>query len=196
MEKPTPGLNLPENLILASRSPRRKVLLESLGVSFRVETLKIEETWPENLEPIKIVEYLAQKKAKVINIEFPGSLILSADTLIVLDNKVLGKPSDQYEAFQMLTDLSGRSHQVITGVCLMDQRKTQTLNDTTLVSFKLLASAEIEYYINNFSPFDKAGAYGIQEWIGMIGIEHIEGSYFNVMGLPVHKVYDALLNWY
>ena len=179
--------------ILASKSPRRKQLLLSLGIDFEVKTKEVDETYPEKLSIEKIPVFLARKKAE----SFQGNLkekelLITADTIVCYENEVLGKPANKKEATKMLRMLSGNEHQVISGVCLTSTDKQSTFYATSNVKFKQLTKNEIEYYISNFKPFDKAGAYGIQEWIGIIGITHIEGSFYNVMGLPIQKLYEEI----
>nr|WP_320120553.1 Maf-like protein [uncultured Marinifilum sp.] len=180
-------------LILASQSPRRHQMLKELGVSFEIKTKEVEEIYPENMEPEKVPVYLAELKASAFKSDFKNNeLVITADTIVCVDNCILGKPKDREDAVKMLKALSGRSHQVISGVCLMNREKKVSFATTTDVHFKVLSDKEINYYIDNFKPFDKAGAYGIQEWIGFIGIDGIEGSYFNVVGLPIQRLYQEL----
>jgi len=183
-------MNLKYNLILASKSPRRQQLLTDAGFKFKVKTKNVDETFPDNLKAEEIAEYIATKKAKAFLNDHENSIILTADTIVALNNEIFGKPEDAEEAFEMISKLSGSSHDVITGVSITLNKKIHTFHDKTVVSFKELSKEEINYYIENFKPFDKAGAYGIQEWIGMIGITKIEGSYFNVVGLPINKLYQ------
>lgn len=183
-------------LILASKSPRRKALLEDAGFSFKTEPVDIDENYPENLAPAAVAEYLAEKKAKAYALPLKDEILLTADTVVSTEDKILGKPENQEEAFSMLKSLSGTNHKVISGVCLKNDRHSVTFHDTTQVMFKPLDNDEIWYYIQHFKPYDKAGAYAIQEWIGMIGVEEIKGSYFNVIGLPVHKVYSTLMEYF
>lgn len=181
------------NYILASKSPRRQELLKSLGIKFQVRTKEVDENYPENLSPDKIPGFLAEKKAKAFNSELNNNdLLITADTIVVLNGKVLEKPLDYNHAFRMLSALSGKMHEVITGVCLSSIEKSIVFSSLTNVQFKQLTNSEIDYYITTFKPFDKAGAYGIQEWIGSIGISHIEGSFYNVMGLPLQKLYEEI----
>ena len=181
------------NYILASKSPRRQELLKSLGIKFQVRTKEVDENYPENLSPGKIPGFLAEKKAKAFNSELNNNdLLITADTIVVLNGKVLEKPLDYNHAFRMLSALSGKMHEVITGVCLSSFEKSIVFSSLTNVQFKQLTNSEIDYYITTFKPFDKAGAYGIQEWIGSIGISHIEGSFYNVMGLPLQKLYEEI----
>ncbi|MBN1924197.1 MAG: septum formation protein Maf [Prolixibacteraceae bacterium] len=183
-------------IILASKSPRRSQLLQELGLPFDVLALESDETYPENLPVEQISEYLARKKAAPFRKKpEPNTLVITADTIVAVDEQVLGKPADYNEAFEMLELLSGRWHIVSTGVCLLAAGKEVSFTSVTRVRFKKLTKREIDHYITHFKPFDKAGAYGIQEWIGYIAVEKIEGSYFNVMGLPVQKLYDELCNF-
>jgi septum formation protein len=181
------------NFILASKSPRRQQLLKSLNIEFKVITKEVNEIYPENLQREEIPVFLAELKSKPFIPELSdGDLLITADTVVCLGNAVLGKPRDYDEAFAMLENLSGKEHQVITGVCLSTNKKMHSFYSLTNVQFKNLSGPEIEYYINQFKPYDKAGAYGIQEWIGTIGISHIEGSFYNVMGLPIQKLYEEI----
>ncbi len=182
------------NLILASRSPRRIELLSALGIPFTLQHSDIPEEYPAHLSMTEIPEYLAQRKAAFFEGTLStGDLLVTADTIVWLNGEVLGKPASEEEAYAMLLKLSGRVHQVVTGVCLMSTEKQKTFSAVTHVTFKTLAEQEILYYIRNFHPFDKAGAYGIQEWIGLAGITRIEGSYFNVVGLPIHDLYREIM---
>ena len=179
--------------ILASKSPRRQQLLRSLGIDFEVKTKEVDETYPDDLFKNEIPVYLARKKAKPFKYNLcQNELLITADTIVYYENDVLGKPGNNEEARQMLQMLSGHEHQVITGVCLTSAKKQTAFFAVSNVQFKHLTENEIEYYITNFKPFDKAGAYGIQEWIGTIGITHIEGSFYNVMGLPIQKLYEEI----
>lgn len=185
------------DIILASQSPRRHQLLKNMGIRYRalVKT-DIDETYPKHLKNIEIAEYLAQKKASEYNNELKSNTILiTADTIVSLNDEILGKPTDKNDAVEMLKKLSGNHHNVITGICLKSINKEFVFSCNTSVYFKNLTIDEILYYIDNYKPFDKAGAYGVQEWIGYIGIERIEGSYFNVVGLPVQKLYSKLNNF-
>ncbi len=181
------------NIILASKSPRRQQLLKSLGIDFIVKTKEVDEVYPDGLSKVQIPVYLAELKSKpFVNGLGHKDLVITADTVVCLQDKVLGKPKDFQEAFEMIRSLSGIVHQVITGVCLSSQNKSYSFYSLTNVQFKELSDSEIEYYISRFKPFDKAGAYGIQEWIGSIGITHIEGSFYNVMGLPIQRLYEEI----
>ena len=181
------------NYILASNSPRRKQLLESLGIEFQVITKEVEENYPDNLEKEEIPLYLARLKAQPFLEEIgEKDMVITADTIVWLNGKVMGKPKNRSEAVKMLNELSGKQHQVISGVCLTTKQKEISFFSTSDVLFKELTKEEIEYYITKYKPYDKAGAYGIQEWIGRIGISHIEGSFYNVMGLPIQKLYEIV----
>jgi septum formation protein len=184
-------------VILASQSPRRKKLLEDLGLKFETQPVDIDESYPSYLKAQDIALYLSQLKAKVFNFDklCENCLIITADTIVWQDGQVLPKPKNDEEATRILNLLSGNIHEVITGVTFRTRQRIFSFYSSTKVYFKELSSEEIAYYIDNFKPFDKAGAYGIQEWIGYIGIEKIEGSYFNVVGLPVQKLYTELQNF-
>jgi septum formation protein len=182
------------HLILASNSPRRRELLGGLGLNFEVKVLPgIDESYPEQLPVTEIAAYIAKKKADAYKAVMQADdLVITADTIVIVGNEVLGKPHDAADAAQMLRKLSGRKHQVTTGVCLTTKACQRQLSVTTDVTFKQLSDEEIDYYVRTYSPLDKAGAYGIQEWIGYIGVTALEGSYFNVMGLPVQRIYQEL----
>jgi septum formation protein len=182
-------------LILASSSPRRQYLMKEAGFEFSIEKPDVEETFPDEMPVDQVAKYLAAKKAEYFRPRIHNEIIVTADTVVVLSNKILNKPADPKEAFQMLSNLSGRTHLVITGVSIFSKEKEESFDDTTEVTFKKLSNEEIDFYVTNYKPFDKAGAYGAQDWIGMVAIEKIVGSYFNVMGLPIHKVYTHLHNW-
>lgn len=182
-------------IVLASNSPRRKELLSGLGVSYEVRTLPdIDESYPESLKGGDIPLYIAREKADAYrSLMQPDELIITADTIVWLEGRVLGKPRDREEALQMLRDMSGRSHEVFTGVCLTTAAWQRSFVAQTEVRFAPLTEEEIIYYVDKYQPMDKAGAYGVQEWIGFIGVEYIAGSYYNIMGLPVQKLYRELL---
>ena len=186
-----------KKIILASKSPRRQYLLKELGLDFEILDISVNEEYPEGLAAEEIALYLAELKAA--NMDFnrieENAIVITADTIVCLGDEILGKPSGYGEAVRMLQKLSGKKHDVITGVCLRSKSKKRVFHSLSSVYFKELSLEEIEYYIDNFQPFDKAGGYGIQEWIGYIGIEKIEGSFFNVMGLPVKELYEELLNF-
>ncbi len=185
-------IKLNKKLILASNSPRRKQILTDAGFEFSVSVKEIDESFSTEIPVIEVAEYLAKKKAEVFPQNLDNTIILTADTIVAVDNLILNKPADKKGAVEMLKKLSGRSHVVHTGVCLREGNNENSFTDTTIVSFKSLTDNEIEYYIETCKPFDKAGAYGVQDFIGMVGIDKIEGSYFTVMGLPIHRVYQAL----
>lgn len=185
-------MNLKYPLILASKSPRRQELLHQAGIPFIVQTKDTDEDFAPAMPVDKVARYLAEKKAAAFREESNSHLILTADTTVLVDDLILNKPADAAEAAAMLQRLSGRSHRVVSGVCLLASGEQISFDDTTEVFFRKLTKWETDHYIETYQPFDKAGAYGIQEWIGMVGIEKIIGSYYTVMGLPVHKVYQAL----
>ena len=182
-------------VILASNSPRRKELLAGLGVDYEVRTLPdVDESYPETLQGADIPLYIAKEKADAyVAMMQPGELMITADTIVWLDGKVLGKPRDREDALQMLRTMSGRTHEVFTGVCITTTDWQRSFTAQTEVRFATLSEEELAYYVDNFQPMDKAGAYGVQEWIGFIGVENISGSYYNIMGLPVQKLYRELL---
>ena len=182
------------NVILASGSPRRQQFFKDLEIDFSIQLKEIEEIYPENLKGVAITDYLSNLKSDAFSTLNDNDLLITSDTIVWLEGKALGKPKDTKEAFTMLRAMSGKKHEVITSVCIKSNSFRKIINDITSVTFKELSDEEIQYYINNYKPFDKAGAYGIQEWIGFIGIDKIEGSYFNVVGLPVHKLYKELMN--
>jgi septum formation protein len=180
-------------IILASKSPRRQQLLGDLGLKFSVQSMDVPEEFPEYLGMNEVPVYLAELKAEAFRPQLKDNqLVITADTIVWLDGQVLNKPVDYADGFRMLNDLSGKKHQVITGVCLLSKKKKVSFHTLTDVWFKPLSHEEIHYYLEQYKPYDKAGAYGIQEWIGYIGIYRIEGSFFNVMGLPVQSVYEHL----
>jgi septum formation protein len=189
---------VPENLkkyqiILASKSPRRQHLLKELGLDFEVHVSEVDEYFPPELGMTAIPEYLAELKANAVRAKMPeNSLVIAADTIVWKDETVLGKPGNEQEAIEMLQKLSSSQHQVITGVNIQSSTKKYSFHAVTEVWFDELSDDEIAYYVDRFKPYDKAGGYGIQEWIGYVGIQKIEGSFYNVMGLPVHKVYQFL----
>ena len=181
------------NYILASKSPRRQQLLQLLGIPFIVKTHEVEENYPEDLTKEEIPVYLAKLKSETFRSELKDNdLLITADTIVWMNGKVLGKPADRNEAKSMLKELSGKGHQVISGVCLTSVNKQISFYSLSNVQFKKLTDKEIEYYISHSNPFDKAGSYGIQDWIGIIGITGIDGSFYNVMGLPIQKLYEEI----
>ena len=186
--------NIGYNIILASNSPRRKELLAGLGVEFDVRLIDgIDETYPSDIESHDVAEYIAKKKADAYRQSIASNeLIITADTIVILGDEIFGKPLNADDAYAMLQKLSGKTHQVITGVCLLTKNEQRVFRVTTDVTFKELELEEIKYYVDNYKPFDKAGAYGIQEWIGYIGVTSLNGSYFNVVGFPVQRIYTEL----
>ena len=180
------------DVVLGSNSPRRRELLKDMGLTFRVEAIKgIDETYPASLPVEEIPVFLARIKAQGHPLQ-PNELLITADTVVVLDEAVLGKPEDEADAHRMLRAISGRAHRVISGVCVTTINRSESFSDTSIVHFAELTDEEIDYYIKNYNPLDKAGAYGIQEWIGNIGISGINGDFYNVMGLPTRKLYQVL----
>lgn len=187
-------MNNSYKIILASNSPRRKELLEGVDIPFEVRVIDgIDESYPDTLPTKDIAEYISKKKAVAYRQTMASDeLVITADTIVVLGSQVMGKPHNTDEACSMLRQLSGKTHQVITGVTLTAMERQVSFSVETDVTFKVLSDEEIEYYVSHYRPFDKAGAYGIQEWIGHIGVTGMSGSYFNVMGLPVQRIYEAL----
>lgn len=187
------------NIILGSGSPRRKELLQGLGLEFQVLVRKgISEEYPADMPAQDVAQYIAEEKAEAYTdlLDNPQTLVITADTVVICDGQILGKPADAADARRMLAMLGGKTHQVTTGVCVETKEKKVAFHVTTDVTFKQLTDDEISYYISNYRPFDKAGAYGIQEWIGYIGVTAMNGSYFNVMGLPVQRIYQTLVDEY
>ena len=183
-------------IILASRSPRRQQLLRDLGIKFEIAETDFDETFPAGLDGRETALFLAVKKADSFRQSIADNeIVITADTIVWCNGKVLGKPASLEDARSMIRELSGNTHEVITGVCLLGSKKESAFENTTRVTFEELTDSEIDYYINSFKPFDKAGAYGIQEWIGIAACSRIEGSYFNVVGLPAQKLYRELLNF-
>ncbi|WP_299667324.1 Maf-like protein [uncultured Polaribacter sp.] len=182
------------HIILASGSPRRQQFFKDLNLDFTIQLKEIEEIYPKELKGTEITDYLADLKSKSFTNLKEKDILITSDTIVWLEGKALGKPKNTDEAFKMLRDLSGKKHEVITSIAIRSNSFQKIIQDITTVTFKELSDEEINYYITNYKPFDKAGGYGIQEWIGFIGITTIEGSYFNVVGLPVHKLYEVLMN--
>ena len=182
------------HIILASNSPRRRELLRGLDLAFDVRVLPdIAENFPETIEPKDVAEYISKVKANAyLDTITEKELVLTADTVVIIDREILGKPHDAGQAKAMLHKISGRKHQVVTGVCLTTKERQHSFSVSTDVTFKELSDAEINYYVETYEPLDKAGAYGIQEWIGYVGVTSLEGSYFNVMGLPVQRIWTEL----
>lgn len=181
-------------IVLASNSPRRKELLQRMGVNFKVRTLfGIDESYPDSLRGEDIVCYISRNKAKAYQSSMaPNELLITADTIVYVDGEVLGKPKNAEQAKEMLHKLSGKTHQVITGVTIVTAKRTENFGVTSQVKFTNITDEERNFYVDNYLPFDKAGAYGIQEWIGIVAVEEIKGSYFNVVGLPVQRLYQKL----
>lgn len=183
------------NIILASGSPRRQQFLNDLNLDFTIDVREIEEVFPDTLKGAEITDYLAKLKSEPFADLNSDDLLITSDTIVWMNDKAIGKPKDKEDAIKILNDLSGNMHEVITSICFKTRTNTKIINDITKVYFKELSKNEIEFYVDNFEPFDKAGSYGIQDWIGYIGVEKIEGSYFNVMGFPVHKFYQEMLKF-
>jgi len=188
-------IKLKAPLILGSQSPRRKQLLEEIGLDFTVLPRPTDEYFPGNMHPRAVAVMISENKAKAYDDLSPANIVITADTVVAVDGKVLGKPQGEVDARDMLKLLSGRKHQVISGVTVFHKGKFSSFAELTEVNFRKLSDYEIGYYIEHFQPMDKAGAYGIQDWIGKIGITHIEGDYYNVMGLPVSRLYLELLQY-
>lgn len=188
-----------KKLILASKSPRRSQLLREAGFSFVNKTKDVDESYPEGLEPYEVAEYIAGKKAKgcvdFLEGEASDTILITSDTIVVLGDKIYGKPKNYEDAVRILKELSGKTHQVITGVCLQDASKKRTFHGVSKVTFSALNEEEIDYYLKSCEPYDKAGSYGVQEWLGHCKITKIEGTYANIMGLPVDLVYENLLTF-
>lgn len=185
-----------KHLILGSSSPRRQELIKGLGLEVEIRIISVKEEYPDRLRHFEISDYLAQLKSIPFQETLAANdILITSDTIVWFENKALGKPKDNNDAFQMLKSLSGHTHEVITSVCFKSIGKEKTINSITKVTFKALSDSEINYYINNFTLLDKAGSYGIQDWIGQIAVTKIEGSYFNVMGFPIDKIYETLLTF-
>jgi len=183
-------------IVLASGSPRRQQFLRDLDANFEIRLKEVDEIYPENLKGAEITDYLAELKAAALEESLSDNeILITSDTLVWHENKALGKPTDKEDAFAMLKSLSGKTHEVITSVCIKNAGNSETFNETTKVTFNPLTDEEIAYYLEEYKPYDKAGSYGIQEWIGLVAIARIEGSYANVVGLPVDKVYKRLMKF-
>ncbi|WMJ73827.1 Maf family protein [Cytophagaceae bacterium ABcell3] len=182
-------------LILASASPRRQQILADAGIFFTIKTKSVPEIYPKDMPAPKVPEFLSKLKADSLKEELNNEVVLAADTIVSLNGLILEKPKDRQHAIEMLSMLSGKMHEVYTGVTILNKEKSLSFSDVSEVYFKDLSQKDIEHYIDNFKPYDKAGAYGIQEWIGMIGIRKINGSFYNVMGLPIHLVIDELVKF-
>jgi len=181
-------------IILGSKSPRRQELLRGLGIEFEVRTKETDESYPADLAAEEVPEYIAKLKARAFAELSADDTLITADTVVIVDGEIFGKPHTREDAVRMLSALSGRNHQVVTGVSICHGEKQISFSDETVVHFCDLTDEEISYYVDKYRPYDKAGAYGVQEWIGYVAVDRMEGSYFNVMGLPIHKVYQALKN--
>ncbi|NBC82793.1 MAG: septum formation protein Maf [Bacteroidetes bacterium] len=182
-------------IILASQSPRRQHLLKELQIPFEIIVRDCDETYPENMEPMDVPAYLVNKKSEsYTDLIADKTLIITADTVVINEHSIIGKPENETDAVRLLQTISNNTHLVVSGVCLRTSDKQRVFSSLTKVTFRQLGQDEIDYYIRQFSPMDKAGAYGIQEWIGFIGVEKIEGSFFNVMGLPTQQLYTEMLN--
>ena len=185
-------LNKISPIILASKSPRRQELLQLMGIDFKVVLKEVDETYPEGLSPTEIAVHIAEKKAKAFDEVIHDEIVITADTIVCLDGKILGKPENEEHAFEILSDLSGKRHEVITAVCLLKNHHLTSFYEISEVFFKTLSDEQIRHYISTYSPMDKAGAYGIQEWIGLVAVEKINGSYSNIVGLPTQRLYEEL----
>jgi len=179
-------------IILASKSPRRQELLKLMGFDFQVFLREVDESYPPGLSPSEIAVYISEKKAKAFDLLIENEIVITADTIVSLDGNIMGKPENEDHAFEMLSELSGKRHDVITGVSLLKNHKVSSFYELTEVFFKEISAEQIRYYINTCQPMDKAGAYGIQEWIGLVAVDRINGSYSNVVGLPTHRLYSEL----
>ncbi len=179
-------------IILASQSPRRKELIQQLGFPFEVKKFDFDESYPKELNRYDVPVFLALEKSNQVQALNDNEILLTADTVVILGNEILEKPSSLEEAKEMITRLSNQTHDVVTGVCLKSNKLTESFSVKSTIHFAKLTSEEIDYYVNTYQPLDKAGAYGIQEWIGMIGVKKIVGSYYNVVGLPVHEIYQKI----
>ncbi|MDP3468919.1 MAG: Maf family nucleotide pyrophosphatase [Daejeonella sp.] len=179
-------------IILASKSPRRQELLKLMGFDFQVVLREVDESYPPGLSPSEIAVYISEKKAKAFDLLIENEIVITADTIVSLDGHIMGKPENEDHAFEILSALSGKRHEVITGVSLLKNHKVSSFYELTDVFFKQISAEQIRYYISTCQPMDKAGAYGIQEWIGLVAVERINGSYSNVVGLPTHRLYTEL----
>jgi septum formation protein len=189
-------IRLKQNLILGSQSPRRKELLSKLDLDYDIRIPDVEEVYPSEMPKKDIAEYIANLKlSHLLAGANPNDLIICSDTIVLVEGQILEKPKKKHEAQIMLQQLSGKTHEVLTSVALGTLDKRKSFTDTTSVTFNILSSKEIDYYIDNYNPFDKAGSYGVQDWIGMVAIKSISGSFYTVMGLPIHLVYQELKNW-
>ena len=185
-------MNFNRPLILASSSPRRQYLMREAGFIFNAQAPDIDESFPSDMPVTQVPKFLAERKARVFDKVITDEVVISSDTVVILENEIMNKPLNRLEAIEMLSKLSGRTHTVITAVCLFSKEKIDCFDDYTEVTFKKLTKEEIEFYVDNYKPYDKAGAYGAQDWIGLVAIQKINGSYFTVMGMPMHLVYEHL----
>lgn len=181
-------------IILASKSPRRQELLKLMGFDFQVVLREVDESYPNELSPSEIAVFISEKKARAFDLMIENEVVITADTIVSLDGKILGKPENEDHAFEILSALSGKKHDVITGVSLLKNHRIFSFYELTEVFFREITAEQIRYYINTCKPMDKAGAYGIQEWIGLVAVDKINGSYSNVVGLPTHRLYTELCN--
>lgn len=181
-------------IILASKSPRRQELLKLMGFDFQVVLREVDESYPSELSPSEIAVFISEKKARAFDLIIENEVVITADTIVSLDGKILGKPENEDHAFEILSALSGKKHDVITGVSLLKNHRIFSFYELTEVFFREITAEQIRYYINTCKPMDKAGAYGIQEWIGLVAVDKINGSYSNVVGLPTHRLYTELSN--
>lgn len=188
-------MNFNRPLILASSSPRRQFLMKEAGFEFDVQSPDVDESFPKEMNVELVPKYLAEKKARVFLPQINQEIVIASDTIVLLNSTIFNKPLNREEAIEMLQQLSGRTHTVITAVCLLSKEKLDCFDDRTEVTFKTLTLEEITFYIDTYQPYDKAGSYGAQDWLGMVGIEKINGSFFTVMGLPMHKVYEHLFKF-
>lgn len=185
-----------KKIVLGSQSPRRSQLLEQLGFDFEIRTQDADEVFPEAMHPEDVPAFLSRMKARVLEPNLQDNeLLITADTVVIINDEVIGKPKDAEDAFEMISNLSNSMHKVVTGVTIMDKENFVSFSETTYVIFRRLSEADIKHYLHEYKPFDKAGGYGIQDWIGMIGVEKIDGCYYNVMGLPTSRLYTELLEF-
>jgi septum formation protein len=194
LAKPNDMIKQFPSIILASKSPRRQELLKLMGFDFQVVLREVDESYPPDLSPSEIAVFISEKKARAFDLLIENEVVITADTIVSLDGKILGKPENEDHAFEILSALSGKKHDVITGVSLLKNHSISSFYELTEVFFKEISVEQIRYYINTCKPMDKAGAYGIQEWIGLVAVDKINGSYSNVVGLPTHRLYTELCN--
>jgi septum formation protein len=185
-----------KKVFLASKSPRRQELLKQMNIDFQLLLKDVNEDFPTDLEPLKVAEYIAVKKANAFELKDQDAILITADTVVIIDNEILGKPVDENDAIAMLGKLNGKTHQVVTGVAIKSINNISSFDCITKVTFNAISKGDIEYYVKNHQPLDKAGAYGIQDWIGAVAVNSIIGSYTNVMGLPTHELYERLKKYF